>query len=200
MDRALRILIVDPHEIVLLGFVALLAEVDWIESVLTAPSGDAARTIATRDEPHVAVVDLAVGEESGPALGGDLQRASPTTQVLFMSGTGWISPRAARAAGGCGFVSKDQPAAEIVAAIQAVGSGRTVFTAAPEAPRSALTPRERQVLGLLAGGQTNREIADRLHLSPHTVKEHASGLYRKLGVRNRAEAVQRAERLGLVGG
>lgn len=197
MDRALRVLVVDPHEVVLLGFAAMLADVSWVERVLTAASGDSARALAARDEPHVAVVDLAIGEESGPALGGDIQRVSPTTQVLFMSGTGWISPRAARAAGGYGFVSKDQPAVEIAAAIQAVGSGRTVFTAAPEAPRSALTPRERQVLALLAGGQTNREIADRLHLSPHTVKEHASGLYRKLGARNRADAVQRAERLGL---
>jgi|SRR5215218_42752 len=197
MERSLRVLVVDPHEVVLLGFEALLAGSGWVERVLTASSGDSARAVAARDEPHVAVVDLAIGEESGPALSGDLQRVSPTTQVLFMSGTGWISPRAARAAGGCGFVSKDQPAAEIVAAIQAVGSGRTVFAAAPEAPRSALTPRERQVLGLLAGGDTNREIAERLHLSAHTVKEHTSGLYRKLGVRNRAEAVQRAERLGL---
>jgi DNA-binding NarL/FixJ family response regulator len=199
MDRSLRVLVVDPHEVVLLGLDALLTRQDWVESVFTAPSGDAARSLAARDEPHVAVVELAVGAESGPALSGDIQRASPTTQVLFMSGTGWISARAARAAGGCGFVSKGQPAAEIVAAIQAVGSGRTAFAAAPEAPRNALTPRERQVLGLLAGGDTNREIAAHLHLSTHTVKEHTSGLYRKLGVRNRAEAVQRAERLGLTG-
>ena len=69
--------------------------------------------------------------------------------------------------------------------------------AAREQPRAPLSPREREVLGLLATGATNREIAAQLHLSPHTVKEHTSGLYRKLDVRNRAEAVQRAERLGL---
>ena len=60
-----------------------------------------------------------------------------------------------------------------------------------------LTPRERDVLELVARGATNREIAGQLFLSPHTLKEHTSALYRKLGVRNRAEAVQRAERLGL---
>jgi ATP/maltotriose-dependent transcriptional regulator MalT len=54
------------------------------------------------------------------------------------------------------------------------------------------------VLGLIADGQTNPEIADLLHISKHTVKEHSSSLYRKLGVRNRAEAVQRAQRLGLL--
>ncbi len=57
--------------------------------------------------------------------------------------------------------------------------------------------REREVLTHMAGGATNKEIAELLFLSPHTVKEHTSALYRKLGVRNRAEAVQRAERLGL---
>ncbi|MBA2567170.1 MAG: response regulator transcription factor, partial [Thermoleophilaceae bacterium] len=59
--------------------------------------------------------------------------------------------------------------------------------------------REREVLGLIAGGATNREIAERLFLSIYTVKEHTSGLYRKLKVRNRAEAVTRAQRLGLIG-
>ena len=61
-----------------------------------------------------------------------------------------------------------------------------------------LTGREREVLERVAGGATNREIAAELHLSPHTVKEHTSALYRKLDVRNRAEAVQRAQRLGLL--
>ena len=62
-----------------------------------------------------------------------------------------------------------------------------------------LSDRERSVLSLIASGATNPEIAEALHLSKHTVKEHTSAVYRKLGVRNRAQAVQRAERLGLVG-
>ena len=62
-----------------------------------------------------------------------------------------------------------------------------------------LSDREREVLDLIASGATNREIAGELYLSPHTIKEHTSGLYRKLKVRNRAEAVQRAQRLGLLG-
>jgi ATP/maltotriose-dependent transcriptional regulator MalT len=61
-----------------------------------------------------------------------------------------------------------------------------------------LSEREREVLDLMARGATNREIAGSLHLSPHTVKEHTSSLYRKLKVRNRAEAVRRSERLGLL--
>lgn len=197
MDHRLRILVVDEHEIVLLGFRSLLAEQGWVESLLTASSGAEARAVAAREEPHVAVIDLVVGEDLGTSLSEDVRDVSPTTQVLFVSGEASISPQAARAAGGSGFLSKERPASELAEAIQAVGNGRTVFAAPPERPRSALSPRERQVLGLLATGATNREIAEKLHLSPHTIKEHTSGLYRKLGVRNRAEAVQRAERLGL---
>jgi ATP/maltotriose-dependent transcriptional regulator MalT len=73
----------------------------------------------------------------------------------------------------------------------------TVFAPRQEQPSTPLSDREREVLTLMASGATNKEIAKRLYLSPHTVKEHTSALYRKLGVRNRAEAVQRAERLGL---
>jgi DNA-binding NarL/FixJ family response regulator len=128
-----------------------------------------------------------------------LKRESPTTRVLLISGAGWISPQAAKAAGASGFVSKDWAADDVAAAVRAVGNGRTVFAAAKEQPRAPLSPRERDVLGLLVTGATNREIAAALHLSPHTVKEHTSSVYRKLEVRNRAEAVQRAERLGLTG-
>jgi len=80
-----------------------------------------------------------------------------------------------------------------------VGLGMTMFAAKSDQPEPLLTDREREVLGLIAAGATNREIADALYLSPHTVKEHTSALYRKLQARNRAEAVQRAQRIGLIG-
>ena len=72
----------------------------------------------------------------------------------------------------------------------------TVFQPQTDDGSPALSPREREVLDLIARGSTNREIAAALHLSPHTIHEHTSSLYRKLDVRNRAEAVQRAARLG----
>jgi len=118
--------------------------------------------------------------------------------VLLISGAGRISPNAARAAGAAGFVSKDLPAEEIARAVRAVGLGRSVFPPQEELPGAMLTSREREVLSLIADGATNREIAEALYLSPHTVKEHSSSLYRKLDARNRADAVVRAQRLGLL--
>jgi two-component system response regulator DesR len=109
-----------------------------------------------------------------------------------------MSPAAARAAGASGFVSKDWEAKDVARAVRAVGMGQTMFAPASQLPAPLLSEREREVLDLIAAGSTNREIASTLYLSPHTVKEHTSALYRKLGARNRAEAVQRAQRVGLL--
>ncbi len=196
-DRRLRVLVVDDHDVVHWGFRLLLTEQPWVERCLTARDPEEARELVRRYEPHVALVDLFLAERSGAELCASLRDESPRTRVLLISGAGWISPQAARAAGASGFLSKDSSAAEVTAAVRAVGAGRTVFASSPKEPAAPLSPRERDVLGLMAGGSTNREIAAALHLSPHTIKEHTSALYRKLGVRNRAEAVQRAERLGL---
>jgi ATP/maltotriose-dependent transcriptional regulator MalT len=76
--------------------------------------------------------------------------------------------------------------------------GKTVFDTHASPPALGLSDRERDVLNLMASGATNPEIAEKLHLSKHTVKEHTSAVYRKLEVRNRTEAVQRAQRLGLL--
>ena len=123
---------------------------------------------------------------------------SPRLNVLLISGAGRISPNAAKAAGASGFISKDWPAADIAGAVRMVGLGMTVFKPHESPAGPPLSEREREVLEAVASGATNREIAGRLYLSPHTVKEHTSSLYRKLGVRNRAEAVQKAQRLGLI--
>jgi two-component system response regulator DesR len=193
-DRNLRVLVVDDHDVVHWGFRLLLTEQPWVERCLTASSVEEALEMARRYEPHVALVDLFLGEESGAELCEAIRRESPTTRVLLISGAGWISPQAAKAAG---FVSKDWPAHDVAMAVRMVGKGMTVFAPRAEQPSTPLSEREREVLTHMADGATNKEIAERLFLSPHTVKEHTSALYRKLGVRNRAEAVQRAGRLGL---
>ena len=156
-----------------------------------------ALAVCRRYEPHVALVDLLLGGESGPEVCERLRQAAPAPRVLLMSGAGGISPRAARAAGAAGFVSKDCSASEIARLVRRVGDGLEAFTDSASSDVPALSDREREILLLIADGATNREIAAVLFLSPHTVKEHTSTLYRKLGARNRADAVQRAQRLGL---
>ena len=196
-ERRLRVIVVDDHDVVHWGFRLLLNEQPWVERCLTAHSPDEALELTARYEPHVALVDLFLGKESGAELCEVIRERSPMTRVLLISGAGWISPQAAKAAGASGFVSKDWPADDVAMAVRMVAKGMTVFAPRSEGPSAPLSEREREVLSLLVSGATNKEIAGTLYLSPHTVKEHTSTLYRKLGARNRAEAVQRAERLGL---
>jgi two-component system response regulator DesR len=196
----LRVLVVDDHDVVHWGFRLMLGELDWVERCLSARTGDEALDLTRRYAPDVALVDLFLGEESGPDVCERLRGERPELRVLLISGAGRISVSTARACGASGFVPKDWPAADIARAVRMVALGMALFDPAPApAPALVLTGREREVLERVAGGATNREIAAALHLSPHTVKEHTSALYRKLEVRNRAEAVQRAQRLGLLG-
>ncbi|MEA2125797.1 MAG: hypothetical protein QOI80_2579 [Solirubrobacteraceae bacterium] len=197
-ERRLKILVVDDHDVVHWGFRLMLGEQAWVERFLSARNGEEAVTLASRYTPHVALVDLFLGSESGAEVCTRLREVSPATSVLLISGAGRISATAARAAGASGFVSKDWDAGDVARAVRMVGLGMTVFEPQDEAATGLLSAREREVLDLIATGATNPEIADRLFLSPHTVKEHTSALYRKLKVRNRAEAVQRAQRLGLL--
>jgi DNA-binding NarL/FixJ family response regulator len=195
------VLVVDDHDVVHWGFRLMLTQQPWVARCLSAHTGDQAIAMATRYRPHVALVDLFIGEESGAEICERLRDAQPVTRVLLFSGAGEISPQAARAAGAAGFAYKDWPARRIASAVRAVGLGLTVFTRDDDQDRAGtlgLSQRERSVLELMASGSTNPEIADALHLSKHTIKEHTSAVYRKLGVRNRTEAVQRAQRLGLL--
>jgi DNA-binding NarL/FixJ family response regulator len=193
----LDVLVVDDHEVVRWGLQILLDRQRWVGQCLMAATADEALEQARVHEPDVALVDLFVGTESGAELCLALREVSPRTRMLLMSGAGRISAPAAQATGATGFVPKDWPASDVVMAVRMVANGMTVF-GAPDAPiAQPLSSREQEVLDLIARGATNQEIATALALSPHTVKDHASALYRKLDVRNRSEAVRRAARLGL---
>ncbi len=195
----LRVLVVDDHDVVHWGFRLMLGELPWVERCLSARTGDEARDLTRRYAPDVALIDLFLGEESGPDVCERLRTERPELRVLLISGSGRISVSTARACGASGFVPKDWPAADIARAVRMIALGQALFDPAPARGGSlVLSTRERQVLERVAAGATNREIAAALHLSPHTIKEHTSALYRKLEVRNRAEAVQRAQRLGLL--
>ncbi len=196
--QRLRVLVVDDHEVVQWGFRVLLGEQPWVERCLAARTGAEALELVKRFRPHVALVDLFLSGESGADVCESIRTTSPATRVLLISGSGRMSPAAARAAGASGFVSKDLEAREVAAAVRMVGQGMTQFSPKSDQPSPLLSEREREVLEMIAAGSTNREIAEHLYLSPHTVKEHTSALYRKLRARNRAEAVQRAQRMGLL--
>ncbi len=198
-ERRLRVLVVDDHDVVHWGFRQLLGEQSWVERCLAARNATEAMELTNRYRPHVALVDLFLGSESGADICESIRASSPDTRVLLISGAGRISPQAAKAAGASGFVSKDWGAHDVAMAVRMVGLGMTMFPPQADQPSTLLSQREQEVLALIAGGSTNREIAAQLYLSPHTVKEHTSALYRKLKARNRAEAVQRAQRIGLLG-
>lgn len=198
-DRRLRVLVVDDHDVVHWGFRVLLGQQPWVERCLAARTGAEALELTKTFHPHVALVDLFLAGESGADVCESILAASPATRVLLISGAGRMSSAAARASGASGFVSKDWEAQEVATAVRMVGLGMTMFSPKSDQPVPLLSEREREVLGLIAAGSTNREIAERLYLSPHTIKEHTSTLYKKLRARNRAEAVQRAQRIGLLG-
>ncbi len=200
LERPIRALIVDDHDVVHWGLRILLERLPWIERSFSAHSGAEAIARAQRHEIDLALIDLFVGAESGPEICERLHAVRPGMRMLLISGVGQISPRAAAACGASGFISKDWRGTNIVRALGMVALGMSVFEEVPEEEQSRprLSEREEQVLALVAAGATNREIATKLHLSPYTVKEYASTLYRKLDVHNRVEAVLRAEKLGLI--
>jgi two-component system response regulator DesR len=195
-QRGLRVLVVDDHDVVQWGFRLLLERQSWVERCLAASSGAEAVEVCRKAKPEVALVDMLLGTESGAEVCEEIHQVSPDTRVLLISGAGIISPNVARSAGAAGFISKDWSAVDVVRAVRRVSQGHEVFAEAPL--DSPLSEREQEVLSLIATGSTNKEIAGHLHLSPHTVKEHTSAIYRKLGVRNRAEATRQAQRLKIL--
>jgi DNA-binding NarL/FixJ family response regulator len=197
-QRRLRVLLADGQDLIHWGFKMLLSSESWVERFVAAHNSAQALELARRYQPHVAVVDLQLGGESGADLCEQIREASPSTRVLLMSSVDRVSVYSAKGVGASGFVPKGWGARDIAGAARMVGLGMTVFAPESEQPPNLLTQREREVLAMIAGGATNREIADRLFLSPHTVKDHTSALYRKMKARNRAEAILRAQRLGLL--
>lgn len=193
----LRILLVDPTDLVHWGFRSLLSREPWVERLVAAHDMTEARSLARRYQPHVAVVSLPIAGESAVDICAHIGEDSPATRVLLL-GDAPVSAASAAAVGAAGIVPKTWSGREIVGAARSVGLGMAI--ASPELGQAPvlLSDRERVVLELIATGSTNQEIAERLSLSPHTVKDHVSGLYRKIKARNRAEAIIRAQRLGLL--
>jgi DNA-binding NarL/FixJ family response regulator len=198
--RGLRLLVVDDHELILWGTRVLLCRLSWVQRCVQARDSGQALELAGRYRPHVAIVDLMIGSESGLELCTALRRTAPDTKVLLTSGIGEVSRARAVAAGAVGYVPKESDSDELLRAIRALHAGDTWFPAerAPQQPVGRLSQRERDVLQQIAVGATNREIALRMHLAPDTIKQYTSSVYRKLDAGNRAAAVHRAQQMGLI--
>ncbi len=209
--RKIRLLLADDHAILRAGLRMLLDAQPDMVVVGEAADGEEAVRQALATRPDVAVVDLTMPGLSGVETLQRLRRELPLTRLLVLTmheDPGYA--RMAFAAGAAGHVVKDSESAELLAAIRAVHRGRMfarvgaeLQPAAVEAERPfhppSLSPREHQVLELLARGHTNREVADILTLSTKTVETHRARLSDKLGVSSRADMVRIAIGLGLFG-
>lgn len=209
----IRILIADDHPIVRQGLRAVFETAPELEIVAEAASAEeavAAASMASRDGApvHVATMDLRFGEASGGVEATRrLRRLDPAPAVLVV--TNYDDDEdilGAIEAGAAGYLLKDAPPSALIEAVKAAAGGRNVL--APHVmdrliermrrPEVSLTPREREVLELLAEGLSNQEIGARLVLSQPTVKSHLARLYGKLGVPSRTAALARARELGLL--
>lgn len=208
--KPIRLLLADDHAIMRAGLRMLLEAQPDMTVVAEASDGEEAVRRAHVTHPDVAVIDLTMPGLSGVETLQRLRRELPATRLLVLTmhdDPGYA--RMAQAAGAAGHVIKDAQSAELLAAIRAVHRGQAFVhvradgpAAAAETrrlgPAPALSPRERQVLDLLAHGHTNREVADRLVLSVKTVETHRARLSDKLGLHSRADLVRLALELGLL--
>ena len=204
-NKRVRLLIVDDHEVILVGLKTVLERVPWLELVGEARTAKEAVTRALALTPDVVLMDVRLPDGSGIVACREILQALPATAVLFL--TSYADDdfvMAAVLAGGRGYVLKEIGTAGLVEAIRTVASGGSVldpvvttramaWLKGQGAPtpnlQASLSPQQQRVLALLAEGKTNKEIASDLGLSDKTVKNYIAALFEKLGVSRRSQAV-----------
>jgi DNA-binding NarL/FixJ family response regulator len=210
VTEVIRVLIVDDHPMVRSGLRALLASEP--EMIVVGEAGDGAEAInrALELEPDVILMDLHMSEINGIEAARQILRAQPRIGVLALTMLeDDDTVFAAMRAGAHGYLLKGADEAEVLRAIHAVAHGEAIFSPAiagrliqffanarPVPPAHLfpeLTDREREILGMIAHGKSNAEIAEELTLSPKTVSNHVSNIFAKLQVVDRAQAVLRAQ-------
>jgi two-component system NarL family response regulator len=199
------ILIADDHPVVREGLRALIARRPDMTVVAEASNGREALDEAIRHKPDVARLDLRMPELEGADLIGAIAHRVPETRIVVLSTfAGDEDIYAALRAGAKAYMLKDSPRDDLLACIRAVCSGNTwisptaAATLATRVGTPELTPREKDVLRLMAAGKSNREIGVELRVAEGTVKAHVSRIFGKLNVSARTEAVTQAVRRGLV--
>jgi DNA-binding NarL/FixJ family response regulator len=216
MAELLRVLIVDDHPVFRAGLRALLALEDGIEVLGEVGTGADAVRVTLELQPDLVVMDLRMPDLDGVEATRQIVRESPHVAVLVLTMfDDDDSVFAAMRAGARGYVLKGSNQGEVVRAVQLVGSGGAMFGPAiaqrvieyfsrPRPQGTALvfpelTDREREILDLVAQGQSNPSIALRLGISDKTVRNHVSNIFNKLAVVDRAQAIVRAREAGLGG-
>jgi DNA-binding NarL/FixJ family response regulator len=220
--RAVRVLLADDQRLVRESVGTLLGLLDGIELVATAADGEQALALCAEHRPQVVLMDLRMPRLDGIAATRRLREEQPDVRVIALTTyADDDSVLGALRAGARGYLTKDASGEDIRNAILTVAGGDAALdpavqhhvvaalardSAAPADPGAAaaepelpddLTPREAEVLALIAAGLTNAEIAERLVVSPTTVKSHINHLFAKAGLRDRAQAVGYAYRTGI---
>lgn len=208
MSSPIKVVVADDHPIVRSGIVGLLDAESDIEVVDQAADGRQAIAAAVRHQPTVVLMDLRMPDVDGVAATEAIRDRCPGVAVLVLT-TFDTDEAIVRAvdAGASGYLLKDAPTEQLVDAVRRAAAGETVL-AAPISKRlvermrmtsvDALTAREIEVLREVAGGNTNAEVAARLHISEATVKTHLLHIYGKLAVSDRAGAVAKAYETGVL--
>lgn len=206
----IRVLTVDDHEIMRGGIKFTLLAFDDLQLVGEAQGGEDAVRVCGEVSPDVVLMDMKMSKMDGIAATKAIKEAHPAVQVVMLTSfhDRQLVQQAIQA-GAVGYVLKDASKEELAEAIRAAQAGRTTLSseaaydlaqsdAPPTVVDSDLTQREQQVLVLLAKGLSNKQIADRLHRSPFTIRAHVSQIIAKLGAANRAEAAALAVQQGLI--
>jgi DNA-binding NarL/FixJ family response regulator len=211
-----RVLVVDDHAVVREGLRHVLTATEGFSVVGEAANATEALGLAETVRPDVVLLDLTMPGISGLEAAAELRRRASGARILVLSMHEQDEYVLAAVRGGAdGYILKDASPAELRAAIRTVGAGGEYFSpavarrltaavrgdVATESPRDRLqrlTPREREVLALVATGNTNREIAARLGISPRTVESHRESLMKKLALRTVADLTRFALQAGLL--
>jgi DNA-binding NarL/FixJ family response regulator len=207
----IRVLLADDHDVVRRGLTALLDGAAGFAVVGAASDGAEAVALAAEHEPDIVLMDLSMPEMDGVEATRRVVSDRPDARVVILTS---FSDRErildALDAGAVGYLLKDSEPDELLRGIQAAARGesplapkaaRAVLTARAEGrPATELTAREQEVLGLLAQGLANKQIARRLGIAEKTVKAHLTSIFQRIGVSDRTQAALWAQRQGLGGG
>ena len=205
MPEVIRVLVVDDHSMVAESFRRVLDDAPDVEVVGVVGTVEAAVACVADVVPDVVLMDYVLPDGNGVTATRRIREYLPAVKVILLTGSGAGSALPGALAAGCaGYVEKTTALEHLVPTVRAVVAGDVVIHATEltrlvsPGSRAELTSRERGVLAFLDEGLTNREIAERLSLSVHTVRTHVQTILAKLGAHSKLEAVAAARRQGLL--